>query len=694
LTTPLVLIGSSTHRAPPDRDNTEITVRMTRHITALLATLASLAVLSLVGQSLPVVRAMEAGCPDDTPSSGVLMCEAFEDERLLERWVVGSRGNTWPYAQFVLCGDGFGFNDRCAAWSNHLIFDGSWGFWGYDGRKPFPPASEFYARWYQYTSDPYAWGTLEDKSVMLHDSANTLTAYVGSSRNHLPVVPNSGPGMPFVANYQDLDWQETGGQYTRVNRFQNQGNDITLQPGRWYLFEWYVRLNTPGLSDGVTRLWIDDATESIDTQTLRLYYTDIRWLRSGDAGKQFETLRLTDYHQRCDTVPNTCPPNGPSILKQSHRWDQIVVSKTPVGPMVPPKVALTSPLPATIVSGTIPANASSLNGADLVGVQFRVDDALLIPEATAAPHSVSWDTTTVSDGPHTMAAIGRDAAGNTSTSAPVTFVVANRTTVTRVDETSAAITTSSNSWILGNIDRAWSGGTAALAFASGQRATFPFTGTGVSWIGFRGPQTGVADVYLDGTLVATIDPYSSTEQVQAVLFTVNGLPMGPHTLAIEVPSPRAKNRLSSDYFTVIDAFDVIGVSATSDGMASAGRSEQTSAAVTYMGSWISGNTDRTWSGGTASLGFASGQRATLNFIGTGASWIGFKGPQAGVANVYLDGIQVATVDAYAATEEVQAVLFSTSGLTPGLHVLAVEATGMKNASSIDRFVVVDAFDVQ
>ena len=669
---------------------------MTTYVRIRLAMAAVLAALSLADFNLPVVRAMEAGCPGDAaPSSDVLMCDDFEDGRVLERWVVGSRGNTWPYPQFVLCGDGFGFKDRCAAWSNHLVFDGSWGFWGYDARVTFPPASEFYVRWYQYISAPYTWGPLEDKSVMLHDSANTLTAYVGTSRDHLPVVPDSGPGMPFVANYQDLDWPETGGQYTNVNRFQNQGNNITLQPGRWYLFEWYIKLNTPGSSDGVTKLWIDDATEPIAAQTLRLSYTDMRWLRGSDAGKQFGTVRLTDYHQRCDYVPNTCPPNGPSILKQSHRWDRIVVSKTSIGPMVPPKVAVTSPLVGTIVSGTIPVSASPLNGADLVGVQFQVDGASLDQGDTSAPYSFSWDTTTVSDGSHTVAAIGQDSAGNATTSGPVTVVVANHTTVTRVDETSAAITmTPSDNWILGNTNRTWSGGTTALGFADGQRATLSFVGTGVSWIGFRGPQTGIADVSLDGTLVSTVDPYSSTEQVQAALFTASGLPMAPHTLSIEVPSPRAKNKLSSDYFTVVDAFDVIGVSATSDVTAPPGRTEQTSAAVTYLGSWISGNTNRPWSGDTASLGFAAGQRATLNFIGTGVSWIGFKGPQAGIANVYLDGAWVTTVDAYAATEEVQAVLFAASGLTPALHLLTIEATGTKNPSSIDRFVVVDAFDVQ
>src|SRR5205814_1317499 len=179
-----------------------------------------------------------------------------------------------------------------AAWSNSLVFDRAWGFWGYDARRPFPPQHEFYVRWYQYISSPYTWGTLEDKSVLLHDSANTITGYVATSRNHLPVVKDSGPGMPFVANYQDVDTSETGGRYTLVNRFQNQDSDITLQPGKWYLFEWYIKLNTPGMPDGATRLWVDDATQRIDEQTLRLEYTNMRWLKYSDVGKQFGVLRL------------------------------------------------------------------------------------------------------------------------------------------------------------------------------------------------------------------------------------------------------------------------------------------------------------------------------------------------------------------------------------------------------------------
>src|SRR6185503_8570183 len=129
--------------------------------------------------------APERFCPGgSSPDPNVLLCENFEDDGVRARWDIGDHNGMLSVSQFRLCTDDTaGFNDRCAAWSNRLIFDHEWGFYGHDARRPFPPQSEFYVRWYQYTSNPYAWGTLEDKSVLLHDRENTITAYVGSSRN-------------------------------------------------------------------------------------------------------------------------------------------------------------------------------------------------------------------------------------------------------------------------------------------------------------------------------------------------------------------------------------------------------------------------------------------------------------------------------------------------------------------------------
>src|SRR5207253_7785765 len=47
------------------------------------------------------------------------------------------------------------------------------------------------------------------------------------------------------------------------------------------------------------------------------------------------------------------------------------------------------------------------------------------PTHIASPYSVSWNTTTATNGSHTLTAVARDAAGNTSTSAAVTVTVNN-----------------------------------------------------------------------------------------------------------------------------------------------------------------------------------------------------------------------------------------------------------------------------
>src|SRR2546430_14387496 len=116
------------------------------------------------------------------------------------------------------------------------------------------------------------------------------------------------------------------------------------------------------------------------------------------------------------------------------------------------------------------------------------------------------------------------------------------------------------------------------------------------------------------------------------------------------------------------------------------RVEETARATTvYTGGWFQSHSERPWSGGTAALSNAALSRATLTFSGTGVSWLGLRGPQAGVAKVYLDGVYQVDVDCYATTETVQAVLFARTRLAAGAHTLAIEATGtMDSGGQIGR----------
>src|SRR5262249_25439186 len=90
-----------------------------------------------------------------------------------------------------------------------------------------------------------------------------------------------------------------------------------------------------------------------------------------------------------------------------------------------PTVSLTSPTAGATVSGTITVSANASDNVGVVGVQFKLDGANLGAEDTASPYTVSWNTTGVANGSHTLTAVARDAAGNVTTAAAVPVTVNN-----------------------------------------------------------------------------------------------------------------------------------------------------------------------------------------------------------------------------------------------------------------------------
>src|SRR3989442_564141 len=242
----------------------------------------------------------------------------------------------------------------------------------------------------------------------------------------------------------------------------------------------------------------------------------------------------------------------------------------------------TSGLTVTIDQAAGQADPTSASPINFTAVFSKAVSDFTAADVTITGTAGGTKTVTVTGGPTTYtvavggmtngtviatiaAGVAHDAAGNgntasTSTDNTVTFT--STSTGTRVEDTSTSIP-SVGSWVQGNTGRAWSGGTAAIANGGPQfdgsptRATMSFNGTGVSWIGFRGPWAGIAKVFLDGTQVATVDCYAASEEVMAVVYTASGLASGPHTVAIE--NTGTKNASSSDILVVVDAFDVTGV---------------------------------------------------------------------------------------------------------------------------------------
>jgi hypothetical protein len=93
--------------------------------------------------------------------------------------------------------------------------------------------------------------------------------------------------------------------------------------------------------------------------------------------------------------------------------------------MTPPTVSITAPANGATVAGTVTVSASASDNVGVVGVQFKLDGVNLGAEVTAAPYTLSWITTTATNGAHTLTAVARDAAGNTTPASAVSVTVDN-----------------------------------------------------------------------------------------------------------------------------------------------------------------------------------------------------------------------------------------------------------------------------
>jgi hypothetical protein len=99
----------------------------------------------------------------------------------------------------------------------------------------------------------------------------------------------------------------------------------------------------------------------------------------------------------------------------------------------------------------------------------------------------------------------------------------------------------------------FSGGTAALAMDRHASATFSFSGTGASWIGYKDAWSGLASVSVDGAQAVKIDTYSPTDLAQPVVYSISGLSPGNHVLKIDVL--QRKSAASGGMWVWVDAFE-------------------------------------------------------------------------------------------------------------------------------------------
>ena len=209
--------------------------------------------------------------------------------------------------------------------------------------------------------------------------------------------------------------------------------------------------------------------------------------------------------------------------------------------------------------------------------------------------------------------------------------------------------------------------------------TIPFKGTRLDWIATKGTTLSKADVYVDGVLKCTIDLANSVVLYQQKVFSTGDLADGSHVVKIV--------RSASDATSKFISFDAVDVQGTLVPLST--RYEQADIHIVKVGAW-SDFTKSAASGGSYGRSSTSDASATVYFTGTHLDWIAMKGSTTGIADVYLDGVKVTTINLAAPSRTYNVSVWSTGTLSHGSHNVRIVRN---SASATGKYLTLDAFDV-
>ena len=115
------------------------------------------------------------------------------------------------------------------------------------------------------------------------------------------------------------------------------------------------------------------------------------------------------------------------------------------------------------------------------------------------------------------------------------------------------------------------------------------------------------------------------------------------------------------------------------------RYEERSPRIAYSGTWTRTKSFERDSCRRVKYSCNTSDRVEFDFVGSGVTWIGRKGPQYGSVIVNLDGI-TETISLKSAHKLFQREIYSATNLPPGLHTLTITLLE-------DKMVAIDAFEV-
>jgi hypothetical protein len=224
----------------------------------------------------------------------------------------------------------------------------------------------------------------------------------------------------------------------------------------------------------------------------------------------------------------------------------------------------------------------------------------------------------------------------------------------------------------------------------GAKATINFTGTGITWVGKKGPNYGIASYSIDGGTPISFDAYSPNEVFQSNNAVITGLPDGPHALTIEVTCN--KNAASSNYYQVIDQFLISGTPLSPSQGTLAGYN---SSALSFGGAWTCAfePDGSDLSGGHCYINAANAS-ISWKFTGSMIEMFGRPDLEDAIFNVLIDGAQIATVDGHFGNvdnDALNAYPLFIAQVTPGTHTIQLVNTGKKDSAASNSYLQFDQF---
>jgi hypothetical protein len=229
-----------------------------------------------------------------------------------------------------------------------------------------------------------------------------------------------------------------------------------------------------------------------------------------------------------------------------------------------------------------------------------------------------------------------------------------------------------------SFDKTAVGGAYRTSNQDGATATFTTPRvTSVAWLTHRGPDQGMARVFVDGRSQGTFNLYALEHRARSFAFA--GLARTSHTVKVKVLG--VKDPSSAGTSVAVDGFEV---------RSGTGIRQESAPEIRYD-SWT-GVSRAAASGGSYRTSSSRAASTSLAFTGRTITWITATGPAYGRARVVIDG-QVHKVDLYRSTHRWR-VPITYRGLPEGKHHIRVSPLGTKSAPSRSRQVVVDAFVVR